>query len=739
MSNNFRITGLASGLDVDSLVKSMLKADNVKIDKLKQQRQLLVWKQEMYRSYLTDMTSFKNTYFNVAKQDSYMLSENAYSGFDVSNAVSSTSSIVTASAGAGATAGTYNIKDIITATKAAFSSPTTATVKEADSVVRFKVKADDITASNYDKLTIRVNDTDYAINLSGDHASLGALVNDINTKLTTADKAGTPTDISKLVTASLSEDGTSIKFAAATGNTLNSISDSTNAAITDNKLNFKINVEAGVNDRLLVKINGTSTSVTLAAGAYSSLSALNTEINSKLTSAGLNTSLQAGLSADGNKIKFTSTNPTNLVSVSGTSISMLGFLGSSFDVQSNVSSKMSTLFSSDAEAKVAFTINGKNFSYDFSRTGADRDKTIYNVLGDISSTAGVKLSYSEIGRKFTIESLETGQAQSITASEAADGTGGAFLQTLFGVRNISATGRDATATVTNPAGDSLTVTRSDNTISIDGINISLLKDDSSVEGINLKVTANTQKTYDKIVAFVDKYNELVGSIQSKLIEKKQYSYLPLTDEQREAMNEDDIKAWETKAKEGIMRSDSSLQNMLYSMRRAFFDEVEGSGVTLSQIGISTSANYQEGGKIIIDETKLKNAIQNNGTQVSNIFAKTSEISYDPNHKADTGRYQEIGIFQRINDIFKDYSRTNRDSNMKKGILIEKAGIKGDITEFQSILSKQIEEDYDDKINEMLDKLGEKENKYYLQFSELEVAMQKLNNQSSWLTSQLSSL
>ena len=99
------------------------------------------------------------------------------------------------------------------------------------------------------------------------------------------------------------------------------------------------------------------------------------------------------------------------------------------------------------------------------------------------------------------------------------------------------------------------------------------------------------------------------------------------------------------------------------------------------------------------------------------------------------RYQESGIFQRINDILQDYVRTTRDSNGKKGLLLEKAGIKGDFSELNNILSEQLKAK-ERLIEELEKKFAKKQEKYYAQFAQLEKAMNQLNSQSMWLAQQL---
>ena len=57
-----RITGLASGLDVDSLVENMTMGTLNKIQKQQQAKQKLEWKMNDYRSISSKLISFQNKY-----------------------------------------------------------------------------------------------------------------------------------------------------------------------------------------------------------------------------------------------------------------------------------------------------------------------------------------------------------------------------------------------------------------------------------------------------------------------------------------------------------------------------------------------------------------------------------------------------------------------------------------------------------------------------------------------------
>ena len=98
--SGIRISGMASGLDTDTLVKQMMKPYNMKVDKMKQDRQTVAWRQELYRDILSDTSNITNTFFNVLKSDTNMLSENSYAGFDVTSA----NSVVGQNSGVSATA-----------------------------------------------------------------------------------------------------------------------------------------------------------------------------------------------------------------------------------------------------------------------------------------------------------------------------------------------------------------------------------------------------------------------------------------------------------------------------------------------------------------------------------------------------------------------------------------------------------------------------------------------------------
>lgn len=247
-----------------------------------------------------------------------------------------------------------------------------------------------------------------------------------------------------------------------------------------------------------------------------------------------------------------------------------------------------------------------------------------------------------------------------------------------------------------------------NNVTVAGINVTI----NGVGTTTLSVSTNVDSIYNTIKTFVDSYNSVIANINTKLSEKRYYDYPPLTDAQKQAMKDSDITLWEQKARSGDLANDSALEDVYYSLRNAISSTVNGvANGSLSAIGITTG-QYYEGGKLYIDETTLRNAIQNNPQQVMNIFA-----GIDPN--------SSDGIGEKL------YDAVNNGIN---AITQEAGG-----GEFQlydtSFIGQRISE-IDQRISDMNDYLNNLEQKYYAQFTQLETYIGQMNSQSAWLSQQL---
>lgn len=401
---------------------------------------------------------------------------------------------------------------------------------------------------------------------------------------------------------------------------------------------------------------------------------------------------------------------------------------------SSSSTKLSDLGITDGTLEL--TVNGSATPIS---VAVDSTKTVSDLISSINSASGgtAVARYSELTKTFTIKTAQTGSTSSLAIGSSDAGFLNNF-KTALGIAADTDSGVDAQVKITPPGGAETTVTKSTNNFSIDGVTYSLTNTNAAASTISL--TLNTQKAVDKIKTFVGKYNELLDKIQTK-IEQKKSGYSPLTDDQKSSMKSEEITKWEDKAKEGILRNDDLLSKFTQDLRNTLYQTVQGAGIALTDsMGFGTTEDTTKRGQISIDETKLKAALQNNGDQIMNLFCKTSESQPTYNRAMTSSekqtRISEEGIFQRIKDVLEDYTSTMyRDSNGKKGTLIERAGIKGDLSEIKNLYYEDLVA-RNTRITDMERKISDKENQYYNQFAKLESAMNQMNSQQSWLSSQL---
>jgi flagellar hook-associated protein 2 len=376
-----------------------------------------------------------------------------------------------------------------------------------------------------------------------------------------------------------------------------------------------------------------------------------------------------------------------------------------------------------------FEINGVQI------TDIEGSDTVEDFMYKVNkANAGVQISFSSLDNRFELKSTSTGAVNNIDIEE------GSNADAMFDALGFaSLTGDGTTDDGYRVSGqnaiivlDDETIVKASNSFSVEGVGYTLNSVYTDADPIDIKITNNTDQVYDKIKNFVEDYNGLVLAMNVIVDEKKNRDYDPLTAEQKKSLSEDQIEDWETEAKKGLLKNDSNIISLLDEMRRAFYEPVEGSGMTLSEMGITTSSNYKDNGKLVIDEDKLKDALKNNYTDVVTLFTKESDNRYLEEGTA-AERYAENGLMNRLDDIINNQIRTSRDSDGNKGFLVEKAGVVGDASVANNALSKELLQ-YESRLDLLLDLLSSKETAYYAEFSRMETALARLQSQSASLAS-----
>ncbi|MGF7059804.1 flagellar filament capping protein FliD [Brassicibacter mesophilus] len=404
--------------------------------------------------------------------------------------------------------------------------------------------------------------------------------------------------------------------------------------------------------------------------------------------------------------------------------------------------------------------DGDTFEFKINEKTITIDKTdnMSSIVKKInSSDAGVQASYdSSIGRLF-MQTNTTGENAVLNISAVSGSKGESFINALqLNVTSYSSDGTKLTKNLsigTEYNGvDALVdfagatgIKQPTNQFTINGISF-----DIKAEGTTtIKVDTDTDGVYDKIKGFVDQYNEIVEKM-GRLVGEKQYrDFSPLTKEQKEAMSEKEIELWEEKAKSGLLRNDSIISSTMQKVRSSLYASVEGieddSINALYKIGISTEkwAAGSVGGKLEIDEEKLKKAISENVDGVLELLFKEAGPITQTDADGNTTTVQGTGgVITRMYGLMIDGMKevinkagTGDESSLFKSVsrnmLIEFVTVHGSI----SLLDEDVS-DLNSRIDALNADLIRTEDRYYQKFATMEKLVQQMNNQSSWIAQQL---
>ena len=373
--------------------------------------------------------------------------------------------------------------------------------------------------------------------------------------------------------------------------------------------------------------------------------------------------------------------------------------------------------------------DGKRFQeYELTVNGVsigkyNKDTALETVLNDINSNteAGVSVSFSKTTNQFVFTAKETGAGGRVEI-------GGELGERLFGKVNVTdkdhyTAGQDAKFTATIN-GQKMEFSRSSNTFDLDGMSITLngtfeVKDGETPVTFSSKT--DTDKIIDVVKTMVEDYNAIVSEVKKAYsdmpLEKSDGSrYKPLTDEDKADMTESEIKAYEEKAKTGILFMDRDLSS-LYSALRSAVAPGGSDGSFLRSIGIKTS--YEDGlTTLSLDENALREALEQNPDQVKDAFTKSKE-----NGAASDGLMASI---QKVTDR---YAAT---TGATKGILIEKAGSKYSPSAALNNTLLELMKDIDKQVDKWQAKMSDKVDYYTNKFTQLEMLIAQMNSQSSSL-------
>ncbi|MFZ2537502.1 MAG: flagellar filament capping protein FliD, partial [Oscillospiraceae bacterium] len=382
-----------------------------------------------------------------------------------------------------------------------------------------------------------------------------------------------------------------------------------------------------------------------------------------------------------------------------------------------------------------FSINGK--SIEVSETD-----TISAFMRKINTSgADVKIEYSELENRFVMSRNSSGAGFDIKVTDSEEGAKG-LLGKVFGTTFTSDVVPSDTTMYKPGANAKLTIDgvvteRSSNNFTVNGINFELLSTTENGKDIDgnaifktetITTTRNTDTIFEGIKSFVDEYNTLIKELNGLVDAKEEYKdFPPLTDAQRKDMSKSEIDAWEKKAQTGLLRGDNDVSSFLSQMRLALYQKPDGAKYALFNIGIETSKDWKENGKLEINEVQLKKMINSDPAAIQELFtfSKTKEV--DGQIVPDGTQ----GIATALKDIMKKTANTSSGS---PGALVKLAGVEGMATESNNILSKDMSK-MNDKIKSLKVQYEKEKSRYWRDFNSMEKVLANLSSQSGWLSQQ----
>lgn len=359
------------------------------------------------------------------------------------------------------------------------------------------------------------------------------------------------------------------------------------------------------------------------------------------------------------------------------------------------------------------------------------DTTTVADFTQMLKDAGLNASYDTTQKRFFISSRDSGYKNAFSIS-----TTGSVDMTKLGLSTITAT-KNVDNSVSVSGGSNITLvapsdaefvyngatlTSSTNNVTVNGLTFTLknttddrgteTQDDDEV--LSITVSNDTQAVYDNIKSFVKSYNELLKEMNELFYADSAAGYEPLSDDDKEAMSDDEIEKWEDKIKDSLLRRDDNLSSLMDTFRTSLSGsiEVNNKSYSLASFGIATSSDYSEKGILHIDGNK------DDSTTSAKDDKLMAALTSDPD-----------AVTQVITSL-----ATSFYNKMTKSM--SSSTLRSALTVYNDKEMKSTITDYKGDLDDMEDRLKEIEDRYYKQFSAMETALSKLNSQSSSLSSML---
>ncbi len=669
-----KLSGMVSGLDTDSIVKELMSAQSMKKTKVENKKTKLNWSQEKWKSLNSKLLSLYKGSLTKVK------TQGKYSTKKVST---SDETKVSVTAGNSAAKGAHTLE---VSQMASAQYLTGGVIEKTDGTVSSATTLKELGITENTMITIQAAKTSLTTNNSNTQKLI----------------VGATTTISDLVTACQNA-GLNANFDA-----------------TQKRL-FISSSDSGVEQQFSIK----TTAVTAAFAADLTTLKHQTGYSDSTTTAVQKTELDNCY----NVLASAATDSTEYTTAKNTLITY---------GENNTKTDYATKFDAAMKAYKATLVTNVDETMAAIEAGVDRahdykvvDGTAANIataIATIKTNAGLPSTVSEqvaVDKPLleaTITSYTNDRGE-VAAGVTADGKS---LLTEIGLAELTggtditaATEKDLTLVTAKDAIfklDGATMTDSSNNFTINYMTFDLKGTTTAGSPLKITVVNDTDSTYNMVKDFVKEFNSVLKEMNEMYYASTAKGYTPLTSEQKEAMTDDEVEKWENKIKDSLLRRDTTLGSLTTAMKTSLMGKIQinGKDYSLTSFGIHTSDDFSEKGLLHIYGDSEDDTYSTRDNTLK------SMLDSDPNL------------------VMKGLSELTTTLYNKMKDKMGKTELSSSLTFYNDVQMKKWNDSYEDDIDEWEDKLKDMENRYYNQFTQMEVALSKLQNQTNSLTSMLGS-
>ena len=397
--------------------------------------------------------------------------------------------------------------------------------------------------------------------------------------------------------------------------------------------------------------------------------------------------------------------------ITGDTVSKLNpvTISSDFSLESTLNDIDPSLAGQTINITVGVGVNAKTTSIQL--TADMKISEFVSALKD----SGVGATFDATNQRFFINSTGTGEAKEFKLTASGDALKSLGLDPDAKYDNGSTSTRvyaEDAEIVLNGA----TFTSDTNTFNVNGLSITTQA--VTDEPVTITTDTDYDGIYNMIKDFIAEYNDIMNEMTKLYNADSARKYSMLSDEEKEAMSDDEVEKWEGTIKDSLLRRDKDLYNVMECMRGAINKgyDIGGETLFLVNFGVGTGSYFDtekaernalhiygdsDDDKYADKDNDLKAAIAEDPEKVIELFAAMSKEMYNSLH--DTMGSTDY------RSIYKVYD----DKRMK--------------TEYDN---------YTKQIKDAEKKLNAYEDKWYKKFSQMEVAMSKLQSNQNSLASML---